>query len=203
MSARNRRSSASARTATACCSTTPAAISRNRRARGVAPNSSVEYFVSKNQPSFRSLCVCGCGKRCQSRSGYARGHRPIKRYRQKNYKPLHRLRAEAALGKPLPLGAEVHHVDGSKGDTAPLVICQDGAYHQLLHYRMRVLRAGGNPDADGICRCCRNIFPLLSFRARKKEKGRIYLCRSCCAIKSRLRRAQLAERAMLATQGTA
>lgn len=52
-------------------------------------------------------------------------------------KRIHRLRAEAALGKPLPHGAQVHHADGSLDANAPLVICQDAAYHKLLHQRMR------------------------------------------------------------------
>lgn len=69
-------------------------------------------------------------------------------------KRLHVLRAEKALGRPLPPEAVVHHADGSKGDKAPLVICQDQAYHLLLHRRMRIVRAGGNPNTQSICRVC-------------------------------------------------
>lgn len=67
----------------------------------------------------------------------------------------HRLRAEKALGKPLASGVEVHHADGTKNDSSPLVICQDRAYHMLLHRRMRIIAAGGNPDLDKICSGCR------------------------------------------------
>lgn len=47
--------------------------------------------------------------------------------------------AERALGKPLPNGAVVHHVNLDTHDNRPcnLVICPDEAYHRLLHKRMR------------------------------------------------------------------
>lgn len=47
--------------------------------------------------------------------------------------------AEKALGKPLPKGAVVHHVDEDKKNNDPknLVICPSQAYHLLLHKRMR------------------------------------------------------------------
>ena len=49
--------------------------------------------------------------------------------------------AERALGKPLPKGAVVHHVDGQQWNNEPsnLVICPDQAYHMLLHRRMKEL----------------------------------------------------------------
>lgn len=45
---------------------------------------------------------------------------------------LHVLGAEKALGKPLPDNAVIHHHDKEQ-----LVICQDQAYHMLIHQRMR------------------------------------------------------------------
>lgn len=49
----------------------------------------------------------------------------------------HILVAAKALGKPLPIGAVVHHVDGNKSNnkTSNLVICPNDAYHKLLHKR--------------------------------------------------------------------
>ena len=56
--------------------------------------------------------------------------------------------AEKALGKSLPLGAVVHHADENRKNNANnnLVICQNHAYHKLLHRRMRALRGCGNPN---------------------------------------------------------
>lgn len=55
---------------------------------------------------------------------------------------LHRFVAEKALGKPLPATAIVHHVNEDKADNrnCNLVVCQDTAYHKLLHKRMRERR---------------------------------------------------------------
>lgn len=55
---------------------------------------------------------------------------------------------ERALGKPLPKGAQVHHVNEIKTDNRPsnLVVCQDQAYHALLHQRAAALKACGQPD---------------------------------------------------------
>lgn len=61
----------------------------------------------------------------------------------------HVLVAERAIGRPLPAGAVVHHVDGdgSNNEPANLVVCQDRAYHALIHQRERALKACGDPDA--------------------------------------------------------
>lgn len=60
----------------------------------------------------------------------------------------HILIAEKALGRYLPLGHPVHHVNEVKTDNRPgnLVICEDTEYHSLLHIRLAALKACGNPD---------------------------------------------------------
>lgn len=86
---------------------------------------------------------------------------------------IHRLRAAKALGKPLPRGAVVHHADGSKHEDAPLVICQDHRYHLLLHRRMRIVRAGGDPDTERICCHCHQVKPFSSFAGASRA------CKHC------------------------
>lgn len=147
-------------------------------------------------------CECGCGlptkvsPRTNVQRGYVEGQ--PRRFaegharRRPNYRHyrrvksgdqlvrIHRVRAEKALGKPLPPNAVVHHADGSIGDTAPLVICQDNTYHKLLHVRMRVRAAGGDPNTDAICSKCRLPKPLSEFtKNRTTRNGRHHACRDC------------------------
>lgn len=63
--------------------------------------------------------------------------------------------AERALGKPLPAGAIVHHLDEDPRNNDPtnLVICPDAAYHRLLHKRAKALAACGNANWLWCQRC--------------------------------------------------
>ena len=55
---------------------------------------------------------------------------------------------EKILGKYLPKNCEVHHVNEIRDDDEPknLVVCQDRAYHFLLHRRQRALKACGHAN---------------------------------------------------------
>lgn len=64
----------------------------------------------------------------------------------KQRKMQHVLIAERAIGKTLPSGAQVHHVNGNRHDNTNgnLVICPNQAYHSLLHSREGALNNCGN-----------------------------------------------------------
>lgn len=89
--------------------------------------------------------------------GYVMIYRPHhpRAHRGNGYVFEHILIAETALGKSLPIGAEVHHFNEITSDNANnnLVICENHAYHQLLHVRARAMAACGNPDWVA-CRVC-------------------------------------------------
>ncbi len=158
------------------------------------------------------LCECGCGQHTSlvTRTITARGLR-IGEYRRfaasghssrvkpkttypvqgtgAELKRIHRMRAERALGHPLPPRAVVHHADGSTRADAPLVICENQAYHALLHQRMRVLKAGGNPNTDAVCGYCgkAKLLVLFPLNPRNHATRRSYLCQTCTTIKSKAR----------------
>lgn len=105
----------------------------------------------------------------------------------------HVLVAERALGRFLPNGAEVHHADENPRHNANrnLVICQDKAYHKLLHARARVVRLGGDPDAQRICSLGQHLAPFSAFNRRSAcvGTGLQSACRACMETARRRRKA--------------
>jgi hypothetical protein len=163
------------------------------------------------------LCECGCGlpaplaKCTNARLGRVRGVTPVRfvfghsQRRQviRGYRLVRRGRsnvgqhvlvAERALGRKLPAGAVVHHVDGNKSNNAGsnLVICQSHRYHMLLHVRMRVRDAGGDPNTDVICGRCRQVKHRDMFSPAKGNysTGRAGICRLCSVERASAYRAR-------------
>lgn len=107
----------------------------------------------------------------------SRGYRRIQlpthpRATTSGYVDEHILIAEKALGRPLPHGAVVHHADRDGLNNLPrnLVICQDQAYHLLLHQRMRALKACGHAGWRR-CRHCKHYSPPEEISAGNHQKG--------------------------------
>lgn len=104
----------------------------------------------------------------------------------------HRLVAAKALGKSLPKGAVVHHVDENKLNNANtnLVLCEDEAYHQLLHLRLRIRALGGNPNTDHVCGTC-GVLPRKEFyniRTGKYAGSPLSECKACVAVRNKRRK---------------
>ncbi len=95
---------------------------------------------------------------------------------------LHVLLAEKALGKYLPEGAEVHHHNGIRSDNRNenLVICEDRAYHFLIHARSRIVQVGGDPNIEKICGKCRTVVSRSDFhRNSRAYDGLNQICAPC------------------------
>jgi len=104
----------------------------------------------------------------------------------------HILVVERALGHYLPTTARVHHVDEDKTNNAPpnLVVCQNDAYHFLLHQRQRALDACG--DANAVpCKYCHGYDRQDDMRRRMQNGRRQSYHGSCDREYQRNRRARL------------
>lgn len=111
------------------------------------------------------------------------------------YAQEHIVIAEKVLGKPLPLEAVIHHVNGRKmpNINSNLVICENENYHRFLHKRTRayqgcrqarwvkctVCKQYDDPvnlyirhDGIGYHRKCKNIRNKLNRQKRRIENAR-------------------------------
>lgn len=163
------------------------------------------YRSPSTKNTTNGFCECGCGEPTQpnvtgsKRTGqtigeprrFVKGHGSVglripKGVRTTPYftvsgKREHVAVAERALGRALPKGAQVHHVDGDGLNNAHsnLVICQNLSYHKLLHKRQHVLATGGNPNTDHWCSSCQRPVGQMFFYRR--STGRLVSnCIPCC-----------------------
>jgi hypothetical protein len=103
----------------------------------------------------------------------------------------HRAIAERVVGRVLSSKVQVHHVDGNKRNFANtnLVICENAAYHQLLHLRTLALRAGADPNTHRLCSRCRTPKPFADFYQRADRPGGLGpWCKGCYATKYQAQR---------------
>ena len=94
----------------------------------------------------------------------------------------HIMIAERALGKSLPVEAEVHHFNEDKTDNknTNLVICNDLSYHRLLHRRQRIVAMGGDPEMDKVCGHCESLKLRTDFHKSRNAYDRLNIhCREC------------------------
>jgi hypothetical protein len=104
--------------------------------------------------------------------------------------------AAAALGRAIPKGVEVHHVneDPSDNSRGNLVICQDHAYHFLLHRRLRALLACGNPNYMKCEICHQYDDPSQLYVSRTRAYRAVHP--ACNAKGQRDRRARITQSAL-------
>lgn len=86
--------------------------------------------------------------------------------------------AEKALGRKLPIKAQVHHVDEVRSNNRNnnLVICEDCAYHRLLHLRKEALEQCGNPNYRRCGFCCKFDDPGNLMPRKGQGSGQHHKC---------------------------
>ena len=107
-------------------------------------------------------------------NGYIRVYVPSHhRATPSGYVYQHLLVAESSVGHALPLKASIHHRNENKHDNRPcnLVVCENEAYHQLLHQRLDAFRACGNPNWLQCHYCSIHDDPSRMYVYKKKNAG--------------------------------
>lgn len=99
--------------------------------------------------------------------------------------------AERAIGRRLPAGAVVHHVDEdtARNIGANLCILQSDHEHKQLHARKRVFESGGDPHKDRWCSGCLKPRAMELFGNWRSRTGRCAgECRDCTNERRRMSR---------------
>lgn len=92
----------------------------------------------------------------------------------------HTVIVEGLLGHRLRTTAPIHHVNGIPTDNRHenLVVCEDHAYHMLLHLRQRALDECGNPNWRK-CVYCHTWDDPLSMKIHSAKATARYFHRRC------------------------
>ena len=99
-------------------------------------------------------------------------------------------KVEKILGRRLPKGVEVHHADGdlTNDSNNNLVVCQDKAYHKLLHIRREALLTCGNADWRK-CSICKKYDDVVNMRFWGRGRLTAFYHRTCynayCVVRNR------------------
>lgn len=99
---------------------------------------------------------------------------------EKGYVLEHVLVAQNVLGRPLPKGAVVHHVNEIRSDNRPenLVILQSNAEHQTLHKKLRALKECGD-STKRKCVYCHEYDDVENMHEHKMVKQTSYYHNRC------------------------
>lgn len=92
----------------------------------------------------------------------------------------HILVVECTIGRVLPVGAVIHHVNDQTADNrnSNLVVLQSSSEHGTLHRRRRVLRRGGDPWTQRLCCICKQAKDTSEFY-RSSDRAFSAACKAC------------------------
>lgn len=148
----------------------------------IATGNDARYGSVKGQPR---RFIKGHDKRSPSgrrltTQGYVAVYIPGHPRATKGFVLEHVVMAERAVGRPLPIGAIVHHVNDNKQDNRRdnFAVLENHAEHRNLHVRRAVLRAGGNPWTQRVCCYCKVPKDFAAFY-KPKDRARTSECKEC------------------------
>jgi hypothetical protein len=140
-----------------------------------------KYGWVKGKPKKYILGHNGKSKRI---NGDGKGYRQVYLPSHPNANKIHcvyehLLKAEQALGRKFPTGIVIHHKDGDPSNNEPsnFIVCQNHAYHTLLHVRETAFRECGNVHWRK-CYFCHQYDALENLKIHKSRGHYHKICNS-------------------------